>query len=187
MKTLHAHCSIFALLCGLPGVSAAALAEAGTCEAKYKELVPIAMKMAYQEFDQSESGWRKLEDCEAESAQLLGRYIKKQESELRNVRWHLAQVLALSGDNERAAEEASKALNPDEARQHPNFKWNAYVQATVEFLRNDRAAFDAHYEAHRLATAKHPENQANLKALTGLARCFGKPYKEAYISCRNAP
>ncbi|MFT7776582.1 hypothetical protein [Roseateles sp.] len=166
-------------------VSAGA-AETADCGAKYKEVAPDAIKLPYREFDQSEAGWRKLGNCFAEASVLLGRYVRKQESELRGVRWHLAQTLAMSGDNERAAEEALKSLNPDEARQHPSFSWNTYALATVAFLRKDRAAFDAQYEAHRAATAKHPENQINLDVLTGLARCFDKPYEEAYGSCRNA-
>lgn len=164
----------------------ATAAEPTACEAKYKEVAPAAIKLPYREFDQSEAGWRKLGNCFSEASMLLGRYVRKQESELRGVRWHLAQTLAMSGENERAAEEALKSLEPDEAR-HPTFSWNTYALATVAFLRQDRAAFDVQYEAHRIATEKHPENRTNLDVLTGLANCFGKPYREAYGNCRAAP
>lgn len=179
--------AVSVLIGGFYGISSAAPADSTSCDTKYKELVPVAMKMPYREFDQSESGWRKLDSCYAESAKLIGRYVKKHESEQRTLRWHLAQTLALSGENTRAVEEALKSLNPDEAKQHSTFSWNTYVQATVEFLRNDRAAFDVHYEAHRKVTEKYPENKTNLDVLTGLSKCFGKPYIEAYGSCRSAP
>lgn len=175
------------LIGGFSGASSAAPTDNESCETKYKEVASVAMKMPYREFDQSASGWRKLDSCYAESAKLIGRYIKKQESEQRTLRWHLAQTLALSGENARAVEEALKSLNPDEAKQHPTFSWNAYVQATVEFLRNDRAAFEVQYEVHRKAAEKYPENKANLDVLTGLSKCFGKPYIEAYSTCRSAP
>lgn len=187
MQETMTRIALIVLIGGLAGISSAALAGDATCEAKYKEIAPVAIKMPYWEFDQSESGWRQLGNCYAEAAQLLGRFVRKQESELRGVRWHLAQTLALTGENARAAEEALKALNPDEAKQHPTFSWNTYVQATVEFLRNDRAAFDVQYEAHRQAAEKYPGNQTNLDVLIGLSKCFGRPYKEAYGSCRSAP
>ncbi|MDR7333192.1 hypothetical protein [Roseateles asaccharophilus] len=175
-------------LSSLHGASSATPTEdAAACAAKYKDIAPAAMKLTYWEFDQTESGWRKLGSCHLEASQLLARYVKKQEAELRGVRWHLAQTLAMIGENARAAEEAINSLNPDEAKQHPTFSWNTYVQATVAFLRQDRAAFDVQYEAHRLAAAKHPENQINLDVLTGLSKCFDRPYIEAYGSCRSAP
>lgn len=164
----------------------AAAVEPPACEAKYKEVAPAAIKLPYWEFDQTEAGWRQLGNCFPEASLLLGRYVRKQESELRGVRWHLAQTLAMSGDNARAAEAALKSLEPDEAR-HPTFSWNTYALATVAFLRKDRAAFDVQYEAHRVAAAKHAENQTNLDVLTGLSRCFDRPYLEAYGSCRTAP
>ncbi|MBV8034191.1 hypothetical protein [Roseateles sp.] len=176
-----------AFVIGLCLALPAAAAETAACEAKYKEVAPAAIKLPYREFDQTEAGWRQLGNCFPEAVQLLGRYVRKQEAELRGVRWHLAQTLAMSGDNARAAEEALKSLVPDEARQQPSFSWNTYALATVAFLRGDRAAFDAQYEAHRIATEKHPENRTNLDVLTGLSRCFDRPYQEAYGSCRPAP
>lgn len=187
MATSSLTAFLLAVAGGVCLVASAGAAETSACEAKYKEVAPDAIKLPYREFDQSDAGWRKLGNCFAEASVLLGRYVRKQEMELRGVRWHLAQTLAMSGENARAAEEALKSLNPDEARQHPTFSWNTYVLATVAYLREDRAAFDVQYEAHRLAAAKHPENQTNLDVLTGLSNCFGKPYKDAYGSCRTAP
>lgn len=173
--------SLLLLLTGAPALAA----DTDDCKTRYEALAPVAMKLPYWEFDQTEAGWRKLEDCPAEQRLLLGRYVKKQESQLRNLHWHQAQLLALSGETAHAAELARRSLNPDEAEQHPTFSWNAYVQATVEFLRNDRAAFEAQFEIHRLAAEKHADdNRINQQVLVGLAKCFGKPYKEAYGACR---
>ncbi|MGM9483982.1 hypothetical protein ACS5PN_22490 [Roseateles sp. NT4] len=142
------------------------------------------MKLAYWEFDQTEAGWRQLGECTAQQSKLLQRYLKRQASEQRHVRWHLAQTLALSGDHAAAAAQAALTTNPDEATQHPDFSWNAYVLATVAFLRNDRADFERHYEVHRLAAKASPKNEINFKVLMGLEKCFGKPYAEAYGDCR---
>lgn len=152
-----------------------------SCEKRYKKVAQAALKLPYWEFDQSESGFRQLNKCATEQSLLLGRYIRKQESELRLVRWHFAQALAITGDSTRAIEEALLSRNPLEKEQHPTFSWNSYVQATVEFLRDDRVAFDIQYEIHRAASAARPENKINLMVLTSLARCFGKPYKVASI------
>lgn len=154
------------------------------CATKYKEVGPVAIKLPYWEFDQTEKGWRSLGNCYPEQTQLLKRYIKRQEYEMRGVRWHLAQTLAMTGDNAAAAEQALLSVNPDEATQTPSFSWNTYVLATAAFLRKDRIAFDVQYEAHRRATEANAENATNLKVLAGLAACFDKPYREAYGKCR---
>lgn len=144
----------------------------------------MAIKLPYWDFDQTEKGWRALGNCYAEQALLLKRYVRRQEYEMRGVRWHLAQTLALTGDDAAAAEQAVLSVNPDEATQTPGFSWNTYVLATVAFLRKDRAAFDRQFEAHRRATEASAENMTNLKVLAGLAKCFDKPYREAYGKCR---
>ena len=158
---------------------------ASECTKKYKEVGPAAIKLPYWEFDQTEKGWRSLGNCYAQQTQLLKRYVNRQEYELRGVRWHLAQTLAMEGDDASAAEQALLSINPDEATQTPGFSWNTYVLATVAFLRKDRAAFDLQYEAHRRATEASAQNATNLKVLAGLAECFDKPYRDAYGNCRS--
>lgn len=158
-----------------------------SCEAKYKALVPIAMKMPYREFDQSPDGFRKLGGCWAETSMLLKRYAGKLEYETRGIRWHLAQALALNGDTAEAVESALLSLEPPDVQRKSNFSWNTYALATVAFLKNDRAAFDVQYEAHKVAAEKYPENKVNLDVLTELAKCFGKPYKQSYGRCAVSP
>lgn len=177
------------LLCiGFLGACSLAHAEGDeSCEAKYKALAPIAIKMPYREFDQSPDGFRKLGDCWAESSLLLKRYVGKLEYETRGIRWHLAQTLAMNGDTAEAIESALLSLVPPEVQRKSNFSWNTYALATVAFLKNDRAAFDIQYEAHRVAAEKYPENRTNLNVLAELAKCFGKPYKQSYARCAVAP
>lgn len=161
--------------------------EVESCDAKYQAVAPVAIKMPYREFDQSPEGFRKLGNCWAEASVLLKRYVAKQEYETRNVRWHLAQTLALNGDTAGAIESALLSLNPPEVEKKSTFSWNTYAQATIAFLRNDRAAFDSQYEVHRAAAEKYPENKMNLDILNELAKCFGKPYKQSYVRCEVAP
>jgi len=163
---------------GLIGVVCAAHAEGDapeSCEAKYEALAPVAIKMPFREFDQSPEGWRKLGNCWAESSLLLRRYALKLEYEVRGIRWHLAQTLALNGDTAAAIESALLSLQPPELQQRSNFGWNTYALATIALLRDDRAAFDTQFEAHRIAAAAHPENNTNLEVLTRMAGCFGTP------------
>lgn len=176
----------FGLLGAMFAARAQGDAAAEPCEAKYKALAPVAIKMPYREFDQSPEGWRKLGNCWAESSLLLKRYVAKLEDETRKLRWHLAQTQAMNGDNSAAIDAALLSLQPPELQQRSNFSWNTYALATVAFLRDDRAAFDAHYEAHRQVAAAHPGNKTNLEVLTRMANCFGKPYKLAYVGMCNA-
>ncbi|MFX1682876.1 hypothetical protein PV762_26985 [Mitsuaria sp. CC2] len=154
------------------------------CPKVYNEVGPVAIKLPYWEFDQTERGWRALGNCHLEQAQLIKRYVRRQEYEQRGVRWHLAQTLAMLGDDAAAAEQALLSINPEEATDTPGFSWNTYVLATVAFLRKDRAAFDVQYEAHRRATEADAENAMNLKVLERLAECFDKPYRKAYGRCQ---
>jgi len=118
---------------------------------------------------------------------LLKRYAGKLEYETRGIRWHLAQALALNGDTAEAVESALLSLEPPDVQRKSNFSWNTYALATVAFLKNDRAAFDVQYEAHKVAAEKYPENKVNLDVLTELAKCFGKPYKQSYGRCAVSP
>jgi hypothetical protein len=59
-----------------------------------------------------------------EQTQLLKRYVRRQEYEQCGVRWHLAQTLAMLGDDVAAAEQALLSINHDEATDTPGFSWN---------------------------------------------------------------
>lgn len=74
--------------------------------------------------------------------------------------------------------------------------WNLYVDGSIAFLRRDRISFDKWHAA--LAALPKPEGfdprdpdgkpiaiswPMNLHVLDGFARCWDKPYKEAYAKC----
>jgi hypothetical protein len=148
-------------------------------------------------FDQNMSGgWRELAQrpgCMAAAADLIHAYRAHAESRLSILNWHEGQLRATLGDYAAAIpllEASRKAQDPS--------GWNPYVDATVAFLRGDRAALAAARE--RLAAVPRPEGfqervlangsrvswPMNLGVVDGLLHCFGRPYREAYSSreCR---
>ena len=140
------------------------------------------------EFDQDENkGWRALDatGCTAEAAILVERFLIGYESNLRSLKWHHAQLLAMTGKYSEAVAAARQAINPSESVQHPNFKCNAYVLATVAFLEKDPVELKRQTQAIESAITIEPMNKINLEIVLGLARCIGQPYKAAY-GCRSA-
>lgn len=142
------------------------------------------------EFDQDEkAGWRALATagCTAEAAVLVERYLIGYESNLRSLKWHQAQLLAMAGQDHypAAIAAARQAINPLESVQHPNFKWNAYVLASIAFWDHQPAEVARQMHTIAAAVATEPMNQANLDVVRGLQRCQGQPYKLAY-DCRAA-
>lgn len=140
------------------------------------------MQMSFEEFDQGAKGWRSLGDerCYAEAALLIERYAMNYDSKYRMLKWHLAQMHALADNVTAALTAAELSLNPIQEQLHPEFDWNSYVHATIAFLKKDRAGFDNHRAKLKLATTKNAANAPNDDVLDSLARCFGKPYGEAY-------
>ena len=128
-------------------------------------------------FDQTPAGWRGLPSS-ARQADALNQYIDRYVKDgqfvgapegVKTVRpyilyWHLGQVLTQMGRNGMAARVMRQALDDSD----PN--WNAYVMATVSFLRKDRKDFD-----HWAPLARG--NEETIKRLTD---GWGRPYKQAY-------
>ena len=161
-----------------------------SCAQRYEKVLPEAKRLKPFEFDQSPAGWRQLTDCPAEAAKLIKVYLGPIEYVARNLHWHLAQTLAMAGDTDAAIQSALLSLNPpEEAAKHPGFNWNAYALATIEFLRGDKTAFKAQQQALRAfaAASASAENQNNIEVLDRLERCFGQPYKIAYVCPAVAP
>lgn len=157
-----------------------------------------------EEFDQSEQGWRSLDDggCEATAAEAIARYRELNAAALegrdRTLLWHEGQLRAAAGQIE-AAIPLLLARRDEESEAD-----QAYVDATVAFLRQDRAALLAARD--RLAALPEPDGFAaaverfrqnypdyppptwptNLNVVDGLIACFGRPYGEAY-GCRPEP
>lgn len=172
------------------------------------------LSLSEQAFDQDLSGggggWRKIANilgCERAAAELIGAYRAKHRNNSSALMWHEGQLWAEVNEYEKAIPllEGSKKKEAEDP-----IGWNHYVDATVAFLRSDRAGL----ERSREALSKVPYTPAsgfppikdgyieiagqegqplfkmrwppNIEVVDGLARCFGEPYSEAYSSpsCR---
>ena len=128
-------------------------------------------------FDQTPAGWRGLPSS-ARQADALNQYIDRYVKDgqfvgapqgVKTVRpyilyWHLGQVLTQMGRNAMASRVMRQALDDSD----PN--WNAYVMATISFLRKDRKDFD-HWA---------PLARGNEETIQRLTAGWGLPYKQAY-------
>jgi hypothetical protein len=128
-------------------------------------------------FDQTPAGWRSL-PTSARQADAIKAYI---DAYVKNgqfvgapegakvlrpyiLYWHLGQVLTQMGRNVMAVSAMHQALDDGEPG------WNAYVMATISFLRQNRKDFD-----HWAPLARG--NEETIKRLTD---GWGLPYKQAY-------
>ncbi len=156
-------------------------------------------------------GWRAIANrpgCELAAADLLAAYRAKHPTVGSLLAWHEGQMRASAGQYEQAIPLLAAARKPAE---QDLAGWNAYVDATVAFLRQDKAALLA--AQTRLAAVSYPEGTGmpplkdgyfelptqpgqptmrmrwppNIEVVDGLVACFGKPYAEAYDApCRPA-
>ena len=128
-------------------------------------------------FDQTPAGWRGLPSSARQAdaiRQYMDRYVKNGRfvgapEGAKTLRpyilyWHLGQVLTQMGRNGMAVRVMRQALDDGEPG------WNAYVMATISFLRKDRRDFD-----HWAPLARG--NEETIKRLTA---GWGLPYKQAY-------
>lgn len=160
------------------------------------------LALPLEAFDQSEGGWRSLDSdgCEGETADAMALYrevnaVALEGADLSSLLWHEGQLRAAAGQVDRAI----PLLLADRDETDPVEA--AYVDATIAFLRQDRASLIAARD--RLAAQPQPEGFAeavarfreqypdypppvwplNLDVVDGLILCFGQPYGEAY-GCR---
>ncbi|HEY0311971.1 MAG TPA: hypothetical protein VGC56_05695 [Allosphingosinicella sp.] len=168
----------------------------GRCQTDRAQLLMLSQR----EFDQNlRGGWRELAarpGCEVFAADLIRDYRAAHGVSDGILFWHEGQLRAEGGQTAEAIllfERSRKGL--DDA-----FGWNAYVDATIAFLRRDRRALLAAREA--LARTPRPVDfnphdpegrplhigwPPNFEAVDGLVRCFGRTYSEAYgVTCRPA-
>lgn len=150
------------------------------------------MALGIHAFDQDlEGGWRILahkQGCEDEAAELIRKYREFVQDRMRILYWHEGQLRAGLGGTEAAIALFNQARRTDA----DEYGWNHYVDASIAFLRRDRAALEA--ARARLAQAKvfdtsgtpglrpqvGPPKPMNLDVVDALLRCFGRPYNEAY-------
>lgn len=163
-------------------------------------------------FDQDMSGgWRAISSipgCELVAAGLLHEYREAHHQDSGLLFWHEAQLRAFSGQYREAITLMARSYKPADA---DKAGWNPYVDATIAFLRKDKAALD---EARsRLAVVPPPPDNKemspvvdgytemkfadgttrkvrwplNSDVVEGLENCFDKPYVEAYRNeCRQS-
>lgn len=156
------------------------------------------------QFDQDMSGgWRALAStpgCALVAADLLHDYREAHHKESGLLFWHEAQVRADAGQYPQAIALMKQAYKPAEA---DKAGWNLYVDATIAFLRRDRAALEQ--ARAKLAAVQPPVGAGippvingymeaefadgskrkirwpiNIDVVEGLESCFDKPYVEAY-------
>jgi len=153
-----------------------------------------SLDTGFTTFDQdSGNGWRALSmkpGCEEAAANMIRAYRMNAEARMTLLYWHEGQLRAEVGDYRSAISLMEKS---HEQTERDRFGWNAYVDATIAFLRNDqRATVEAR---ERLASLPKPNMfngkrswPPNLDVVDGLIKCFGQAYKVAYGStCRAQP
>jgi len=141
--------------------------------------------LAYEAFDQTrDGGWRKIAKAGEylKAARSIEDYAKRR-ADLRswqriNLSFHAGQLYAFAGDNETAIKRFSDAMNANEAKDSP-IRWNAYVDATIAFLKKDRERILE--RRHEIACGPNLDGEIpNLDVVDRLIEGFDKSYAEAY-------
>jgi hypothetical protein len=149
-----------------------------------------ALSSDYRSFDQTKGeGWRKLAEvqCQPEAALLIEQYLAQNEglpaNQRRNLRFHAGQVLAFEDERTAAIANFEQALDETEP-EDATFKWNAYVRATLAFLRGDRDELARQREivARSAAGGRAP----NLHVVDALLEHVGQSYRVAYAAPASA-
>ena len=143
----------------------------------HDQVISRMLDMDLWTFDQTQEGWRSLpKDLQIDAIKayvegplrLPARPSKSGEHGDKNTTiWHLGQALAIRGDPGNKAQAVrwmKRCKNPDDDQ------WNNYVDATIAFLEDNRAAFEEHASG---------ENY-NSKTLERLRDGWGDSYSQAY-------
>lgn len=167
------------------------------------------LQLEFSAFDQDlEGGWRALykrPECRKEAADVIRLYRQLNvEPRLTTLKWHEGQLRAEMGETEEAIALMASAKKEPFPHGQSQDDWNAYVDATIAFLRGERdqllsarerlARFPLpdgyrYIDSEGALQAGRPPNwPPNLDVVDGLIRCFGRSYEEAYgaAHCRNA-
>ena len=163
------------------------------------------LALDYQAFDQNTpwGGWRGVGrhvECASAAGDLIAAYRGRHEETLsvgqrRILDWHEGQMRAKGGEYDRAATlfEAAKHLAPEDGYDEA---WNFYADASSAFVRRDREALDAAFdammalplpddwEAYSAAVVemlgREPRWPNNIEVVEQLRDCFDATYDEAY-------
>lgn len=157
---------------------------AGGCEKKNP------LDLDYNVFDQRPGrGWRQ----EAErgnfldAAMLIDEYVEKYknlgESQRVNLNFHAGQMYAFADDYQKAIDLFKRSTYAEEPPALP-LRWNAYVEATIAFLKKDEDRLrECREEIVRGPTFQG--EKANLDVVDRLIKHFDEPYSEAYGTRRS--
>lgn len=147
--------------------------------------IASALRQTYRQFDQRPGkGWRKLANPgqHQRAARLIDLYSANRpgllEWQKRNLSFHAGQLYAFAGQTKLALQRFKASRIPKEPPNLP-IRWNAYVDATIAFLKNDRVGL----KKHRDKVAAGPKFRGtipNLNVVDALLANFGKPYAIAY-------
>jgi hypothetical protein len=168
-----------------------------------------ALALDETQFDQDMSGgWRAVASkpgCNLAAADLLRDYRQAHRPDAGLLYWHEGQLRAFAGQSQQAIALMERARKPEGA---DRAGWNVYLDATIAFLRRDKAALDN--ARLKLAAFPAPTGKVlplvidgfmevdmangekrkvrwppNIDVVDGLVHCFDKPYAEAYATaCR---
>jgi hypothetical protein len=180
--------------------AAARMAACGIDALELERLINLEQQDFDQDFD---GGWRSYggaEDCQIATGDLILAYLMYsphvEADGLAILRWHAGQMFAAGGAYDRAIA-LFVAAKDDEAS-----AWNAYADATIAFLRGDRAATEtarqallafAPTEAEQAARQRFLDENPNVRMPQGyvtdpvnlpvvdrLLECWGSAYWTAY-------
>lgn len=188
-------------------LSAAQQSLLANCNVNAAELTRL-VALSHQSFDQDfDGGWRKIasrSECRLAAAIVIDQYIllapALDPAYLSLLRWRAGQNLAEAGDYASALHyflaSRKAANNPSDA------VWNLYVDSTVAFIKRERQALEAHFQALSAILVPEEEKTArrafleqnpnismpdgfvdepdNLPVVRRLLECFDAPYREAY-------
>lgn len=205
MKRMAMACMSLVLLAACATKSPVATARPSQCGYDKAAMLALDENAFDQDLSNGGGGWRKIANiagCEVAAADLIAAYKKKHGLDKPILNWHEGQMRASAGQTERAIALLSSARK-NEAGQEA---WNAYVDATVAFLRKDKPVLLAARE--RLMKVPAPDVLGpvkdgyvevsmdngqkmkmrwpmNIEVVDGLVACFDRPYRQAYGSdCR---
>ena len=137
------------------------------------------LSLGYAAFDgdHGKHGWRHLGaiGCAESAVELLEAYLQAHGHELsgeqqREAAFHMGQTLALAGREPQSLPYFERAQSGAASRE-----WQAYVAATLAFLRRDRDAL----EAARAAYAALSPGSMRLRIIDGLLACPSESYARA--------
>ncbi|MGC3982021.1 MAG: hypothetical protein QM808_12230 [Steroidobacteraceae bacterium] len=174
-----------------------------------ERLLALDQKAFDQDLSGNGGGWRAIAaktGCTLAAADLIRDYRERHSSAETIIYWHEGQLRAEGDDYPAAIALFEKSRGPKES---DGTGWNPYVDASIAFLKKDKAALLRARE--ELSAVKAPADMQlkdgvfeiptntgksfkmrwppNIDVVEGLINCFEKSYREAYSTpqCRPAP